>query len=74
MSVDIQRAELEVLEQEEAFVAAKLSGEVTDGQKVALREARRRFRELRDGTGRPATGSARPAGVKGKSAVTGEGA
>jgi hypothetical protein len=46
---DELRAELELLELEAEFVAAKESGEVTREQKLALREARRAFREQREG-------------------------
>lgn len=44
------RAELALLQLEEDFAAAKQAGEVTAEQKAELREARRRFREQRDGS------------------------
>lgn len=44
---DELRAELELLELEEAFVAAKADGSVTADMKLALREKRRTVREAR---------------------------
>jgi hypothetical protein len=64
-------AELKVLELEEKFVKAKASGNVTAKLRTDLREARRKFRELRE-DGEQAEGSARPAAVKGKSGVNGK--
>lgn len=70
MRSDLLRAELRVLELEEAFVAAKESGGVSREQREELRAARQEFREMRGG--QPAEeGVARPAAVSSKSAVAG---
>lgn len=54
---DELRAELEVLDLEAQFVAAKENGEVTQEMKHELRDARRSMRERREGsdTAAPAT-------------------
>jgi hypothetical protein len=46
---DQLRAELELLDLEEQFVAAKESGDLTTEMKLELREKRRAFREARSG-------------------------
>lgn len=67
---DLLRAELRVLELEEAFRAAKEAGEVTAEQRAELRAARQEFRTLRSGLP-PAAGVATPGPVQSKAAVTG---
>jgi hypothetical protein len=47
---DELRAELELIELEDRFVAAKESGDVTREQRLELRAARQAFRERREGS------------------------
>ncbi len=72
------KAELDMLELEERFVAAKEAGEVTPELKADLRAARRRFRELREqgvvGTAPEGAKVARAQTVAAKGGVKGEGA
>ncbi len=73
MRSEALRAELAMIEAEEEFVAAKEAGTVTPELKTKLREARRAYREMREGapTG---PGEARAQTVAGKGGVKGEGA
>ena len=77
------KAELDMLELEERFVAAKQAGEATPGLRAELREARRRFRELREqgivgiagqADGADGAAKARPGTVSGRGGVKGQGA
>lgn len=62
-STEELRAALAAAELEEELVAAKAAGDDTTDLKVRVREARRVYREMRDG--RPVeAGEARPAAVK----------
>jgi hypothetical protein len=61
-------AELEVVRLEEEYVAAKDSGTASDEQKLALRDARQRYRDLRAQQA-PGEGVARPEPVQASAAV-----
>lgn len=63
--IEAKRAELELLEAEEAFHQKKLDGTATTEDKVAIRELRRAYRE---NYRQPTTEGAAPAaiGAKGK--------
>ncbi len=73
MRSEALRRELAMIELEEEFAAAKESGDVTPKLKADLREARRAYREMREGA--PAgPGEARAQTVSGKGGVKGGGA
>lgn len=73
MRSEALRRELAMIELEEEFTAAKESGDVTPKLKADLREARRAYREMREGAP-SGPGEARARTVAGKGGVKGGGA